>query len=149
MTDEAAGETPEQHPVQIRNALGQLVKGTPAHPKAGRPPSLKDGKHKLTHLKQKLDIAVREHLDPAKIKKILDKMCDMAADGNVRAAKLILDKVVSNADNVSVDEADGQESKRVVFVIENATFAAVKAVAPPEAIDVEVIPVTPPEESNQ
>lgn len=123
--------------------------GSPGGP--GRPPSIKDGKHKLTHLKQRLEIAVRENISEAQIGKIVGKMCDLAESGNVRAAKLILDKVVSNAGEGAAVEEAGDNVRRVIFQIENATFAAIKdrALAEPtsgKVIDIEATVLTPSED---
>lgn len=150
MTDETAtGDAPA---LPVPSVSGRWVKGQSGNPK-GRPPADPDkiGTHALTHLKNKLEYAVRESVDPERIKRIVVKMCQLAEDGNVRAAKLILDKVVSNASGPTQEEP-GDQSRTVVFQIENATFAAIQKNAAPvsDAVEVEVITVstTPSEESK-
>lgn len=76
-----------------RNDRGQYVKGQSGNP-AGRP---KGRKNELTELKQDLEIAVRKNVKPDDIKNIVQRMVDEALSGSVGAAKLILDKVLSNA----------------------------------------------------
>jgi len=73
----------------------------------------------LVQLKQQLEAAVRARIDSNKIGRIVDKMIDLALEGNVKAAKLILDKTISPA--AVTDEEEGGDTK-YVFVIKNATF---------------------------
>jgi hypothetical protein len=101
--------------VPVRTEDGQFVKGKSGNP-AGRP-----RKAHLAAIKQDLEIAVREHLSVERVKRIVNRMAQMAEDGNVAAAKLLLDKVISNAR----DSEDAQEGgQQVVFRIENVTVAA-------------------------
>lgn len=104
-----------------RTEAGQFPKGVSGNP-AGRP---KGRKNDLIALKQDLEIAVRESLSIERIKRIVNRVAMMAEDGNLQAAKLILDKVISNASD-SEDVPDN--GRTVVFRIENATFAATRAV---------------------
>lgn len=111
---------------------GRWVKGQSGNPR-GRP------KKELTALQRDLEGAVREHLDPEKVKRLVDKVYQQAMDGNTRAQKLLFDKLIPNA----VDSPEQAESGRtVVFRIENATFAAqqqqTKLSDKSAAIDVEV-----------
>jgi len=83
---------------------------------AGRPPGAKG---KLTALKRELEIAVRDNLNPKIIRAILQRMAEQALAGDVKAAKLILDKVLTNA-------SDGEEENKgtgtFVFQIKNLTL---------------------------
>lgn len=109
MTEEQTTE------VVTRNPDGTFPKGVSGNP-AGR--ALGTKTH-LVQVKQQLEAAVRANITPAKISKIVDKMIDMALEGNVKAAKLILDKTISPA-AVTEDEEGGDT--KYVFVIKNATF---------------------------
>ena len=83
---------------------------------AGRPLG---SKNHIVKLKQELEIAVRDNLDPKAIKKVLAKMVDMATEGNVGAAKLVLDKVLSNAKEAEDNE---NSSGNFVFQVKNLTL---------------------------
>lgn len=83
---------------------------------AGRP---KGRKSQITQLKQELEIAVRDNLDPKAIRGILQAMADKAMEGNVGAAKLILDKVLSNAREA---EEETTSSGKFVFEVANLTL---------------------------
>lgn len=110
---------------------GRWVKGQSGNPR-GRP------KKELTALQRDLEGAVREHLSPDKVRRILNKLVEKAEGGDVKAAKLILDKLVPNA--VDAEES-GDTGRTVVFRIENATFAAQQQARQSDksaAIDVEV-----------
>lgn len=107
-----------------RTASGQFPQGVSGNP-AGRPPGRKS---EIVSLKQELEIAIRQHVDTRKIKKIVDKLVNKAMNGNLQAAKLILDKVLPNAGETE-DEQGGKGAIRIV--IENATFAAKAAPQPP------------------
>lgn len=105
----------QQQSVPQRDAQGRFVKGSSGN-YAGRP---KGKKNELTELKQDLEIAVRKNLTSNKISSIVDAMIQKALEGNVGAAKVILDKVVSNAKEIE----DAQESGGgLKIVIENATL---------------------------
>lgn len=98
-----------------RNPDGTFVKGVSGNP-AGRPPSRKN---QLTVLKQDLEIAIRKNVRPAQIHAIVDRMVDLAInEGSVGAAKLILDKTISNAKD---DEDIKQAGGGVRVIIENVT----------------------------
>ncbi len=98
----------------LRNKDGTFPAGVSGNP-AGRPPSKRN---KITNLKQDLEIAVRERLGPEKINEIVDEMIKLALAGSVGAAKLVLDKTVSNAKEA--EEVKG-EGGGVRVVIENVT----------------------------
>jgi hypothetical protein len=100
-----------------RTDTGQFEKGVSGNP-AGRP---KGRKNEIIELKQDLEIAIRKHLTPDKVARIVDKMVQLAENGRVGAAKLLLDKVVSNARDG--DEMDDKSRGGITIRIENATFA--------------------------
>ena len=100
--------------VTTRGDDGRFLPGVSGNPN-GRP---KGKKNQITDLKQDLEIALRKHVDPEQIKNIINKMVEVAANGNVGAAKLILDKVLSNArETDDVQDAAGGWT----FVIKNVT----------------------------
>lgn len=117
----------------VRASDGTFEKGVSGNP-AGRP---KGRKNEIVALKQDLEIAVRKHLPLARITKIIDKMATMAENGHVAAAKLLLDKVISNAREV--DDVDEKGSGGITIRIENATFAAQRDATPTpkEAVEAE------------
>jgi len=63
------------------------------------------------------------------VQKIIERMCVLAEQGSVSAAKLILDKVLSNAQD-SEDTANGVGG--ITIVIENATAYAQRSAAQPK-----------------
>jgi hypothetical protein len=101
----------------VRTESGQIAKGSPSLNPLGRPLGRKT---QITELKQELELAVRKHVDPYKIKKIVEKIANKAANGNVPAAKLIFDHFLSKASDTE-DASDN--SGRITVVVENATFA--------------------------
>jgi hypothetical protein len=103
-----------------RDPAGKFVAGVSGNPN-GRPLGRKAH---LTNLKHELEIAIREHVRADKIKFIVNKMINRAINGDVSAAKLILDKVLSNANDG--DEAPNQGGG-IVIRIENASVAAITA----------------------
>lgn len=96
---------------------GRFVKGVSGNPR-GRPPGTKN---RIVKMKQEMEEAIRTHMHPAEIKEIVSAMVSEAKNGNVAAAKLILDKVMSNA-NISEDVGDSDN--RIVIKIENFTPGA-------------------------
>ena len=97
----------------VRNPDGTFPAGTSGNP-AGRPSK----RNQITELKQDLEIAIRKNVKRADIQKIVEKMVELAADGSVMAAKLILDKTISNAKDT---EEVKQEGGGVRVIIENVT----------------------------
>jgi hypothetical protein len=112
-----SGETVTEE-LTTRNADGTFPAGVSGNP-LGRP---KGKKNELTEHKQDLELAVRKAVKPARIIAIVEKIVAMAEEGNLRAAKLILDKVISNAKDV--DDVDNKGVGGITIRIENATFAA-------------------------
>lgn len=105
-----------------RDADGRFMKGESGNPN-GRP---KGKKNEITELKQSMEIALRKHVSVDKIKGIIDAMVLEALDGSVGAAKLILDKVLSNArDSEDVQDHSGG----IKIIIENLTAGALQKVA--------------------
>lgn len=141
MTDQTAtitDTTRESNPQSlVRDEQGRFVKGVSGNPN-GRP---KGKKNVITELKQDLEIAIRENLSVDDVQQVVAAMLLKALEGNVGAAKLILDKVMSNA-----READDVQdsSGGLKIVIENATFDALQSTQTPNVID-----VTPTEVTNE
>lgn len=105
----------EKKAVLERNPDGTFLKGISGNP-SGRPPSKRN---QITTLKQDLEIAIRKNVQPHQIQAIVAKMIDLAInEGSVGAAKLILDKTVSNAKD---DEEVKHDGGGVRVIIENVT----------------------------
>lgn len=99
--------------VAKRNPDGTFPAGVSGNP-AGRPSK----KNQITELKQDLEIAIRKNVKPRDIQEIITEMVELAKGGSVMAAKLILDKTVSNAKDSEEIKTDGGG---VRVVIENVT----------------------------
>lgn len=138
MTDET-NAAPTGTTAVARHEGGKFVKGVSGNPN-GRPKGR--GNH-LVELQQNLEIAVREHLSVDRIKRIVNRVADMAEGGHMGAAKLIFDKVISNAKNA--DDTDNS-GRTVVFRFENALYGAPKdkTQTQTEVIDVTATEVAPP-----
>lgn len=76
-----------------RDEDGKFIKGQSGNPR-GRPAG---GKNRITQLKQDLEIAIREKVSVHRIANVVDKMLELAEEGDKGAAKIILDKFVSMA----------------------------------------------------
>jgi len=121
---------------------GQWKPGQSGNPK-GRP------KQSLVALQRDLEGAIRDHLTADKVKTLIEAVYKSAIGGkigdkyvapNVKAAKLLLDKLIPNA--TDTEPGDKDPGRTVVFRIENATFAAQQKLEPPQEsqpIDVQVI----------
>lgn len=105
--------------VALRDEEGKFLEGTSGNP-AGRPLG---SRSKLVKIKERLDIAVRENVSADRIYRIVVKMADMAEEGDVKAARLILDKFLSGAASGEDPEDASQVSRGITIRIENATFA--------------------------
>jgi hypothetical protein len=112
MTTTALMTESEQLP-EIRDKDGTFLPGKSGNP-SGRP---KGRKNQLTVLKQDLEIAIRENASPADVAAVVNKMVQMALEGNVGAGKVILDKFVSNAKEGEDERESGGQLK---IIIENA-----------------------------
>lgn len=123
--------------VIARDEQGRFPVGVSGNP-AGRP---KGKKNELTELKQDLEIAVRKNVDHEDVRDIIVAMIEKAKDGNVGAAKLILDKTISNAKE-SEDAFEG--SGGITVIVKNATIQASRD---REENERTIIDVTPREES--
>jgi len=119
-----------------------VQKGHSLNP-AGRPPGRKD---QITELKQDLELAVRQHLKPAKVKEVIDKLVELAVQGNTRAIGILLDKVLPSAKDT--DDSDNK-LPNIRIVIENATFRAQSPSPPTEAIEAEYVEVTSSEQGTE
>ena len=108
-----------------RNEAGQFLPGVSGNP-AGRPVSRKN---QITVLKQDLEVALRQNVKPSEIHAIIQSMVGLAKNGHVGAAKLILDKVLTNATAVEDEE---RSAGRLQIVIQNVTSGAVEKDVTPE-----------------
>lgn len=113
---EAANYEAAMSETQVATRPAHLWKPGQSGNPSGRP---RGTKNHITKLKQELEAAVRENLNPSAIKEVLERMVELALAGNVGAAKLILDKVLSNAK----DTEDAPESGgKFVFEVKNLTI---------------------------
>lgn len=127
---------------EIAASGGMWLPGQSGNP-AGRP---KGRKNHLTELKQELEIAVRDNLNPKVVRGILQRLAEMALAGNVKAAKIILDKVLTNAS----DAGEEQEQKgHFVFQVKNLTLKhdGNSATVSVERPIIDITPTTPQEPS--
>ncbi len=124
-----------------RNPDGTFPKGVSGNP-AGRP---KGGKNKITALKQDLEIAVREHMTPSVIRDIVHKMALQALEGDVQAAKLILDKTISN---VKTEEDAQSSDRKIEIVISHSNVGIIGQPSETPPIEAEVIPHEQDEEPD-
>lgn len=137
----------EQARQEIAASGGMWLPGQSGNP-AGRP---KGAKGRLAELKRELELAVRDNLNPKVIKGILQRMAEMALAGDVKAAKLILDKVLTNA---SEGEEEQKGTGTFVFQVKNLTLkhdgnSATVSVERP-AVDAEFKVISPaPQEPHQ
>lgn len=100
----------------VRDKGGKFVKGTTGNPK-GRPLG---AKNRIVRAKQELEVLLREDIVNAEqIRGIWLSMVAEAQNGNVSAAKLVLDKVMSNS---KVDEDVSQEGSQITIKIDNLTL---------------------------
>lgn len=120
---------------QLPATSGRWVPGQSGNPN-GRP---KGRKNYLTELQQNLEIAVRENIKSEDVVSIVKTMVAMAKEGDVKAAKLILDKVIPNA---APQEDGGGDNGGITIRIENATLLAAPVQQTVEAIDVTPIEVS-------
>lgn len=100
----------------IRDKGGKFLPGKSGNPK-GRPLG---AKNRIVKAKQELEVLLREDIVNAEqIRSIWLSMVAEAQNGNVSAAKLILDKVMSNA-KVDEDVSEGRDG--ITIKIENVTL---------------------------
>lgn len=96
-----------------RNEKGQFIgSGNPA----GRP---KTARGKINQLQENLEIAVREGVSTRDVQAIIDELVSEAKQGNLKAAKLLLDKFIPNASKGEDTEAGRQG---ITIVVKNATI---------------------------
>jgi hypothetical protein len=113
----------------VRDDGGRFPKGTSGNP-AGRPPGRRN---EIRAIQEELELAVRSHAKPEKIKKVVEKVFNKAINGNMAAAKLVFDYFLSKV-TPTEEQAGGTGSIRVV--IENATFKVQQGQQPiPVVID--------------
>jgi hypothetical protein len=126
----AKGEIVVSDKKEVIRENGRFVKGVSGNPR-GRPLG---AKNRIVRMKQDMEEAIRTHMHPGEIQKIVQAMVLEAQGGNVAAAKLILDKVMSNA-NISEDSEAADN--RIVIKIENYTPGSREKVVEGEIIDSE------------
>jgi len=101
----------------IRENNGRFVKGKSGNPK-GRPLG---AKNRITKAKQELEALLREDIvRPKDIRDVWNALLDEAKAGNVSAAKIILDKTISQATG-SDDEV--KEGGGFTIKVKNLTIA--------------------------
>lgn len=98
-----------------RNENGQFPVGVSGNPK-GRP---KGSKNEVATLKADIELAMRQHVKPEKLMKVVEKVLNKAANGNMAAAKLIFDYFLSR---VSDGDDNNAEQPAIRVIVENATF---------------------------
>ena len=105
----------ESLPVQTG---GRWPAGKSGNPK-GRPKDVRT----IQVVKNDLELAVREKLSVTKVTQVVNRMIELALQGDTKAAKLIFDMALSKG-----ALADLQQTKPSIhIVIENATLNAAKA----------------------
>jgi hypothetical protein len=112
-----------------RKPDGSFAKGVSGNVK-GRP---KGAKNKITAKKQELELAVRDNISDHQISMIVQAMVAEAQAGNVQAAKLILDKTISNA---KLDDGDTSDDGKVIVQIDNLTLQAITPDSDDSVIDI-------------
>jgi hypothetical protein len=98
----------------VRSPDGKFLPGKSGNP-AGRP---KGTKNRIKQLKEDMELVLREGVNPDALKGILVSLVAEAQTGNVQAAKLILDKFMTNA---KVEEERGEDTPEIVISIKNLT----------------------------
>jgi len=127
LTTTAAGT---QGAVANRDGTGRFVKGVSGNPTGVSKDLLPRRKEQILRLKENLDYAVRGPAGPLsadRVCAIVRKMCDLAMQGDVKAARLVLGIAISSANAQSEDKNTAPPA--LVIKVENATFSAVKQTA--------------------
>ncbi len=109
-----------------RRADGTLLPGSVNNP-LGKPKATV-----INELKSDMEIALRKGVKPERVQAIIEAMLTAAEGGDIRAAKLIMDKFMSNA---SQAEPEQQQSGGVTFVIKNLSVD--NNVTKPNTLEVE------------
>lgn len=110
-----------------RTETGQFKAGISGNPR-GRP---KGSKSEVTQLKTDIELALRQHVHPEKLKKVVEKVLNKAANGNMAAAKLIFDYFLSRP---TEGDEKGDATPAIRVVVENITIAK-----QPQVLEAQVI----------
>lgn len=97
---------------------GRWVAGQSGNPK-GRPPTIRD---EIATAKQKLEQFIRGKIDPDKAVKAVCKLVDAAAEGDVKAAAVIMPYLLSKS--TGIDDTVDKGAQGITIRIENATIKA-------------------------
>jgi hypothetical protein len=117
----------------VRDDKGRFLKGQSGNP-AGRK---KGSRNHIVALRESTEIALREYMStPENAKKALkamDALFEQAAQGEIAAIKLLLDKVLPQA-RAGADDGEGEKQRPVAIQIVNQTSD--QATTPMSIVDV-------------
>ncbi len=117
-TDEAAASLVDNKQIEGREPDGTFAKGHSGNP-AGRP-----SRASLILKQRNLEEAVRGYLTTDKVHRLLDAVMEKALKGDPKAAKLIMDKLIPDAEEVQEENRDAKTVYR--FEIVNSTIGVAK-----------------------
>ena len=121
--------------VAIRDEKGMFLPGKSGNVR-GRPPTKRE---RIQLIQEKLQLAVQRRMDPRDVSEVVRVMVDAAKNGDVKAAKLIMEYALEKPN--STQERSVDKSNSIKIVIENATLYN-KMQQEPKPIDVEVKVIT-------
>jgi hypothetical protein len=100
----------------VRDNKGRFVAGQSGNP-LGRP---RGTRNQITQLRENTELALRDYIsspeNARKALKALDQLFSQAADGDIGALKLLLDKVLPNV-RAGADDGGGEKQKPVAIQI--------------------------------
>ena len=106
-----------------RSEHGHFVAGVSPNPK-GFPRTKREA---IQRAQQRLELIVRQKLNPERISRILEKLTSMAEEGDKQAADLILKYAVAKPAQEQI-KSDAPSGGKIVIHIENATLRPERAV---------------------
>lgn len=129
-SSESAGEPTESPSQQSSSIAERSPDGKFLPGKSGNPAGLPKGtKQKNRELKDKLELASREYIKPADLRRVWDAIIASAVDGSVGAQKLVLEYTMSKVSDIM--EKDKEEGPReYVFYVVDSRAAGEKEVSP-------------------